>query len=152
MVASSTKVSFGTVKSYAQIRQRHDRNRFGGIRTGFRHVRLDCRSAGRQLPVKGGKATCEALDGLLAVCYLCQLKGFFPELLLIHLSRLFMLMYRFVPHWVPVTCRSLAHTSIRAELPSGKVPTTRVRLRISQFRRSSILLVRIFSQCSEGKA
>ena len=36
------------------------------------HVRLGCRSAGRQLSVKGGEATCEALDGRLAVCYLRQ--------------------------------------------------------------------------------
>lgn len=40
------------------------------------------------------------------------------------LSRCFMFMYFFEPHWVPATCRSQAHTSINAELPSGKVPTT----------------------------
>ena len=37
--------------------------------------------------------------------------------------------------------RSLAQTSIRVELPSRKVPTTRVRRRISQFSRSMTLLV-----------
>ena len=41
---------------------------------------------------------------------------------------------------------------MRADLPSGKVPTTRVRLRISRFRRSIALLVRTRRQCSRGKA
>ena len=41
---------------------------------------------------------------------------------------------------------------MRADLPSGKAPTTRVRLRISRFRRSIALLVRIRRQCSRGKA
>ena len=38
-----------------------------------------------------------------------------------------MFIYFLLPHWVPATWRSLAQTSIRAELPSGKLPTTRVR-------------------------
>ena len=38
-----------------------------------------------------------------------------------------------------------------ADLPSGKVPTTRVRLRISRLRRSMALLVRMRRQCSRGK-
>lgn len=42
-------------------------------------------------------------------------------------------------------------TSVRADLPSGKVPTTRVRLRISRFRRSIALLVRMRHQCSRGR-
>src|SRR5690242_10990411 len=39
-------------------------------------------------------------------------------------------------------CRSRAATSISAERPSGKAPTTRVRLRISRIILSSGLLVR----------
>ena len=59
----------------------------------------------------------------------------------------------FTAKYVPVlermaTWRSLAQTSIRAELPSGKVPTTRVRRRISRLSRSITLLVRIRVQCS----
>ena len=42
-------------------------------------------------------------------------------------SKCFMIMYFLQPHWVPATWRSRAQTSIRAELPSGNVPTTRVR-------------------------
>ena len=61
-------------------------------------------------------------------------------------------MYFLLPHWVPATWRRRAQTSIRAELPSGKVPTTRVRLRISRFSRSMTLFVRIRVQCSEGKS
>ena len=40
-------------------------------------------------------------------------------------SRCFMFMYFLLPHWVPATWRSRAQTSMRAELPSGKLPTTR---------------------------
>ena len=39
-------------------------------------------------------------------------------------SRCFMFMYFLLPHSVPATWRSLAQTSMRAELPSGKQPTT----------------------------
>ena len=39
-------------------------------------------------------------------------------------------MYFLQPHWVPATWRSRAQTSIRAELPSGNVPTTRVLRRL----------------------
>ena len=39
-------------------------------------------------------------------------------------SRCFIFIYFLLPHWVPATWRSLAQTSIRAELPSGKLPTT----------------------------
>ena len=56
------------------------------------------------------------------------------------------------PHWVPATWRSLAQTNIRAELPSGNVPTTRVLRRISRFSRSITLLVRMRVQCSLGKS
>ena len=42
-------------------------------------------------------------------------------------SKCFMFMYFLLPHWVPATWRSRAQTSIRAEFPSGNVPTTRVR-------------------------
>ena len=51
-----------------------------------------------------------------------------------------MFMYFLLPHWVPATWRSRAQTSMRAELPSGKLPTTRVRRRISRFSRSMTLL------------
>ena len=67
-------------------------------------------------------------------------------------SRRFMFKYFLLPHWVPATWRRRAQTSIRAELPSGKVPTTLVRLRISRFRRSMTLFVRIRVQCSGGKS
>ena len=67
-------------------------------------------------------------------------------------SRCFMFMCFLFPHWVPATWRRRAQTSIRAELPSGNVPTTRVRLRISRFGRSMTLFVRIRVQCSEGKS
>ena len=58
-------------------------------------------------------------------------------------SKCFMFMYFLQPHWVPATWRSRAQTSIRAELPSGNVPTTRVLRRISRFSRSITLLVRM---------
>ena len=44
-------------------------------------------------------------------------------------SKCFMFMYFLQPHWVPAAWRSRAQTSIRAELPSGNVPSTRVRRR-----------------------
>ena len=40
-------------------------------------------------------------------------------------------MYCRVPHFVVEICLSLAPTSTIAETPSGKLPTTRVRRRIS---------------------
>ena len=67
-------------------------------------------------------------------------------------SRCFMFMYFLLPHWVPATWRSRAQTSMRAELPSGKLPTTRVRRRISRLSRSMTLLVRMRVQCSLGKS
>ena len=67
-------------------------------------------------------------------------------------SRCFMFMYFLLPHWVPATWRSRAQTSMRAELPSGKLPTTRVRRRISRLSRSMTLLVRMRVQCSPGKS
>ena len=54
--------------------------------------------------------------------------------------------YRFDPHSFPETYRSLAQTSIQADLPPGNVPATRVRLRISRFICSITLFVRIFSK------
>lgn len=57
-----------------------------------------------------------------------------------------------IEDWVPATWRSRAQTSIKAELPSGKQPTTLVLRRISRFSRSITLLVRIRVQCSEGKS
>ena len=60
-------------------------------------------------------------------------------------SRCLMFMYFLLPHWVPATWRR------QAELPSGKVPTTLVRLRISRLRRSMTLFVRIRVQCSGGE-
>ena len=67
-------------------------------------------------------------------------------------SKCFMFMYFLQPYWVPATWRSLAQTSIKAEFPSGNVPTTRVRRRISRFSRSITLLVRMCVQCSLGKS
>jgi hypothetical protein len=55
------------------------------------------------------------------------------------------------PHFVPATCRSLAATSINAEFPSGKFPTTRVRCRTYRITRSKGLFVLILSQCLRGK-
>ncbi len=65
-------------------------------------------------------------------------------------SKCFMFLYFLLPHWVPATWRSRAQTSIRTELPSGNVPTTRVRRRSSWFSRSIALLVRMRVQCSLG--
>ena len=42
-----------------------------------------------------------------------------------------MFMYFLSPHGMPATWRSRAQTGIRAELPSGKLPATRIRRRIS---------------------
>lgn len=64
----------------------------------------------------------------------------------------FMQRYRFDPHSFPETYRSLAQTSIRADFPSGNVPTTLVLRRISRFIRSITLFVRIFNQCCDGKS
>ena len=67
-------------------------------------------------------------------------------------SKCFMFMYFLQPNWVPAAWRSRAQTSIRAEFPSGNVPTTRVRRQISRFSRSITLLVRMRVQCSLGKS
>ena len=53
-----------------------------------------------------------------------------------------MFLYFLLPHWLPATWRNQAQTSIRAEFPSGKLPTARVRRRISRFSLSTTLLVR----------
>ena len=60
----------------------------------------------------------------------------------IHKGRLqcFMYMYFLLPHWGLAIWRSRAQTSMRAELPSRKLPTTRVRRRISRFSRSMTLM------------
>lgn len=64
----------------------------------------------------------------------------------------FIFIYFLLLHWRnPATWRSRAQTSMRAELPSGKQPTTLVRRRISRLRRSMTLLVRMRVQCSLGK-
>jgi hypothetical protein len=55
-------------------------------------------------------------------------------------------------HFVPAMCLKRAPTSINADSPSGKFPTTRVRRRISLMIRSSMLFVRNLTQCSRGKA
>ena len=52
-------------------------------------------------------------------------------------SRCFVFMYFLLPHWAPATWRSRAHAGMRAELPSGKAPTTRVRRQISRLSRST---------------
>ena len=67
-------------------------------------------------------------------------------------SRCFIFMYFLLPHWVPAPWCRRAQISMRAELPSGKVPTTRVRRRISRLSRSMTLLVRMPVQCSNGNS
>ena len=57
-----------------------------------------------------------------------------------------MLRYRLLPQSLEAMCLSLAQTSIRADCPSEKVPTTFVLRLISLFSRSSVLLVRILQQ------
>ena len=50
---------------------------------------------------------------------------------------------------------NLAVTGMRAEFPSGKVPTTLVRLLILRFlrlNRSMLLLIRMRHQCSGGNS
>lgn len=59
---------------------------------------------------------------------------------------------RLVDQRVPAMSRSLAAARLGAELPSGKAPTTRVRLRISRMMRLSGLLVLMRRQCSSGNA
>lgn len=58
--------------------------------------------------------------------------------------------YRLVDQRVPAMWRSLAAARLRVELPSGKAPTTRVRLRISRMMRLSGFLVLMRRQCSSG--
>lgn len=59
--------------------------------------------------------------------------------------------YLLDPHSLSATYLSLAVTSMSALLPSGNVPTTRVRRRISRFSRSMALFVRMRRQCRMGK-
>ena len=54
------------------------------------------------------------------------------------------------PHSLSATYFRWAATSIRADLPSGKVPTTRVLRLISLLSRSIALFVRMRRQCSRG--
>lgn len=44
-------------------------------------------------------------------------------------SRCVMFMYFLLPHWVPAAWCRRAQTRIRVEMPSGKLPTTRMRRR-----------------------
>ena len=60
-----------------------------------------------------------------------------------------MFMYKRVPHRVPEIWRKRAATSISADSPSGKLPTTLVRRRISFMIRSSGLLVHRFRLVQE---
>lgn len=60
--------------------------------------------------------------------------------------------YRLQPHSFSTMYFSLAVTSISADLPSGNVPTTRVRRRISLFSCSMALFVPILVQCCMGKS
>lgn len=59
--------------------------------------------------------------------------------------------YLLDPHSLSATYLRRAVTSMRALLPSGNVPTTRVLLRISRLSRSMALLVRMRLQCAIGK-
>ena len=63
-----------------------------------------------------------------------------------------MFRYLLVDHSLPAMWRSRAAARFKADCPSGKAPTTRVRRRISRRMRSSGLLVRMRRQCSSGKA
>lgn len=63
-------------------------------------------------------------------------------------SKCFIFIYFLLPHWMPATWRRRVQTSIKAEFPSGKLPTTRVQRRISWFNLSITLLVRMGVQCS----
>ena len=67
-------------------------------------------------------------------------------------SRRFIFMYFLLPYWVPATWRGRAQASIRAALPSGKLPATRVRRRFSRFNPSMAWLVRIRVRRSLGKS
>ena len=58
--------------------------------------------------------------------------------------------YLLLPHSCSTMYFSLADTSMRAELPSGKVPTTLALLLISRLMRSIPLFVLIRRQCSGG--
>ena len=66
-------------------------------------------------------------------------------------SKCFMFMYFLLLHCVPATWRRRAQTSIRAELPSGKLPTSRVRRRISRFSRPMTSLGTDTSSVFAGK-
>lgn len=57
-------------------------------------------------------------------------------------SRRFTFMCFLLPHWVPAAWCGLAQTSMRAELPSGKQPTTWVRQRISRPGRPCPMTIR----------
>jgi hypothetical protein len=63
-----------------------------------------------------------------------------------------MFKYRLVDQGVPAMCLNLTVARLRAELPSGKAPTTRVRHLISRLMRSRKLLVLMRRQCSSGNA
>lgn len=58
--------------------------------------------------------------------------------------------YRREPHSLLATYFRRAATSMRADFPSGNVPTTRVRRLISLLSRSMALFVRMRRQCSRG--
>jgi len=71
---------------------------------------------------------------------------------LIRSAKCFMFKYLLVPQLLLAIWRSLAHTSIKADCPSGNVPITLVLRLISLFTLSITLLVLILSQCSDGKS
>ena len=60
--------------------------------------------------------------------------------------------YLLLPHSCSTMHFSLAVTSMKAELPSGKVPTTLVLLLISRLMLSIPLFVLIRRQCSGGNS
>ena len=94
--------------------------------------------------VKGGEAACEALDVSSVFCYQPASSSC--------ISMCFMLMY-FFP--APLGSGNMTQSGAyqhQSRMAIGKVPTTRVLRRISRFRRSMALLVRIFCQCSGGKS
>ena len=100
-IRSNYQVLSRVMRKFASVTRR---KRFVVRRTGLRHVRLGCRTAVGWASVKGGEATCEALDGRPPDCYLRQ----------VCLGRI----GRFAIHLLQ---RLHAHISLNAPLSAGYV-------------------------------
>ena len=99
------------------------------LQGGFGVPLVTFRRSGRK-GSRAAAATCLALDTSRADCHSPDQQVLLDDLKMLHVHVFLQ------PHWVPATWRSLAQTSIRAEFPSGNVPTTRVLRRISRFSSS----------------